>query len=1397
MEAAPTPLTATEWAIHLAQEEERLRKVYLLSPGHLIAESRQERKITRGYHGRELLELLQNAGDAARNAGLPGCVRIVVNQHGVVIGNTGHPFDKGGVESLRTANLSPKRQIEGVLIGDKGLGFRAILNWTHAPLISSGELGLAFLPDYSAKVVRELESQSKDLASRVAKERKVAGALIVPRLAFPQCIPEWAAHPWPDDEGLRSIAAACQGLRSEGFDTAIGMPFAAAHAYTEAVRQADELNPEFLLLVESISTLEIAVEGRAAKEWCCERTGQRWTIREGSQEFSSWVVTTFDGEVPGELLDQEEKTKNRYKLTLAVPDSGQSSPGHLFCYFPTDVEMPLPLLAHATVELDETRKHVIDTRANRYILSCLAERIAEIAEQKIGPPVQDAWAGCRLVTTVGTWSGDLQRLGFAEALKAAAKRKNLVPVLGGGHATAADAKRAPGNETMWWPRRHFPELAAITTEEERKLAQTFDVEELHASLIAQRLLGVGDLTLEERAHAVAGLLKTKDKLVIEGISALLCDETGAPLPMGVTVMLQPTGSLPPLPTWAMIRFLHPELRQHLAAALETTDNRDLQQRLRPLGVVEYSLTALIRPVLAEANRLVHEANEVEPQIRAEVLEFLWRVYAGIEGETSFPADVSLKLPNQAGSWEPPGILYLGEGYGQEGHVTQDLYSGWAKEKLIKGPSNLGLPTEVMTDDLSPFLLWLGVERWPREETVESPENGFVQMVINGLHYPVRFRDVDVYTPHKLAGAQFTNAKTIDGLRQILKHAAPEAVLAWLALDPRSMAWGRLAREHGTLTIRPYKAWYDRSYNGAVPSYTHWQISNFPWLPTMDGCKKAPRHCLLGDRILEAFFPQPKQPEAILETRYGVSGRTADCYVLAGVMPGLGQLERDQLYRLLLEVPSLSPDGKASRALCRWLLQNEADLLGFAGEHQKRFFQEGQLWGSKAGQSGYFAIAELRHVDFEGLPPALLLKLAIADLPKRVGAEKVTRVLGVTALDRSAVRQDLVSHRTSPYHEDRAHWFREAKPAIKRLRQAQIKKSQSMEILDQLKLVLCDELRVRMEYEGTSYDHMAQEGEWFNFSEALYVRGDLENSKDLLADAAGVAIASVFGVADGDAFSRILNCEPINRVKLLKRMCGDAFQAEIEAAEALPRPKYSGPIAPPTDLNPVVEDTSPAPQSTQSTPPERSPSQGPDSANALVPGVRLVEHVPQSAKESRKLIVRNVQRKTGKPNTGRRMADGEKCEQMAIAFEEQCNPPRFALLVGHITGADAPGCDLVSFDSAEDRQACMLPDTRDWGMVRRFIEVKGRSASTAKIELRGNELVAARKYRDKYYLYRFFDATDGQYEVSILQNPLDSEGATSYFAEIDLERAKTTQRFEFVVDSHALGPEENETENKTG
>ncbi len=350
------------------------------------------------------------------------------------------------------------------------------------------------------------------------------------------------------------------------------------------------------------------------------------------------------------MIEAEENTKSCFRLTLAIPEHQLTGPGRLYCYFPTDVELPLPLLAHATVELDETRKHLNDTPPNRYILGALARQIAELAETRLGRAGEDRWAGCRLVAPRVPWSGELARLGFDSALKDAARSKKLIPVLGGGHRLASEAKWVPGDETRWWPRRIFPEITAFTCAEERILAQHLEVERLAPAEIVRRLLATDDLSIEESASVIAGVLRSGDAAFGDDLSALLCDETGTSLPAGASAIFQPVGEPPSIPTWATLRFLHPELRQRLAELLRTNDARDLQQRLRRFGVVEYSLAALIRPVLAEATRRARDFPESALATRSDVIRFLWNLYQKLGGESVFPPDTSLRLPNQSGDW---------------------------------------------------------------------------------------------------------------------------------------------------------------------------------------------------------------------------------------------------------------------------------------------------------------------------------------------------------------------------------------------------------------------------------------------------------------------------------------------------------------------------------------------------------------------------------------------------------------------------------------------------------------------------------------------------------------------------------------------------------------------------
>ena len=146
------PSSVDEWFNWLSCEAKKTRKAYLAKPATLIADYQKELATTRDYEGRELLELLQNVADQAKDAQVPGRVVIELLPEGLIVANTGTAFSIGGVASLQTAHLSPKRHKK--FIGNKGLGFRSILNWSHSPIILSGFLALAYQAKTSARDIR-------------------------------------------------------------------------------------------------------------------------------------------------------------------------------------------------------------------------------------------------------------------------------------------------------------------------------------------------------------------------------------------------------------------------------------------------------------------------------------------------------------------------------------------------------------------------------------------------------------------------------------------------------------------------------------------------------------------------------------------------------------------------------------------------------------------------------------------------------------------------------------------------------------------------------------------------------------------------------------------------------------------------------------------------------------------------------------------------------------------------------------------------------------------------------------------------------------------------------------------------------------------------------------------
>ncbi len=92
------------------------------------------------YHGRFLVELLQNAEDQTTKAGISNGLAVVVRtETHVYVLNQGLPFDDAGIRSITSAGISPKRAEES--IGNKGVGFKAVFQVSGTPEIFTAQRG--------------------------------------------------------------------------------------------------------------------------------------------------------------------------------------------------------------------------------------------------------------------------------------------------------------------------------------------------------------------------------------------------------------------------------------------------------------------------------------------------------------------------------------------------------------------------------------------------------------------------------------------------------------------------------------------------------------------------------------------------------------------------------------------------------------------------------------------------------------------------------------------------------------------------------------------------------------------------------------------------------------------------------------------------------------------------------------------------------------------------------------------------------------------------------------------------------------------------------------------------------------------------------------------------------
>ena len=212
--------------------------------------------IASDYRDRFLIELIQNAYDAHPAGTRGGQIKVILDmregEYGTLfVANKGRPFAEGNVKDLCDIGLS--RKPLGESIGNKGLGFRSVVQITDAPCIYSQSVETASESHFSGFCFRFAEPD--DYAELIDDRRHLQLA----RRDLPIFhIPIWI------DVQTRSISA----FAEEGFSTVIQLPLRDAVALDSVRRQIIELRDQkvpMLLFLERASSLAVRIVAEAGQ----------------------------------------------------------------------------------------------------------------------------------------------------------------------------------------------------------------------------------------------------------------------------------------------------------------------------------------------------------------------------------------------------------------------------------------------------------------------------------------------------------------------------------------------------------------------------------------------------------------------------------------------------------------------------------------------------------------------------------------------------------------------------------------------------------------------------------------------------------------------------------------------------------------------------------------------------------------------------------------------------------------------------------------------------------------------------------------------------------------------------------------------------------------------------
>ena len=852
---------------------------YKSNPTDILEHYRSEEEERKNYVGRPLLELVQNAEDAMAEAG-DGCpcgLMVVYDGETLAVANHGKKFTDLGVQALCDRSKSPKRG-HG-FIGNKGLGFKAVLNWTDRPSVFSGDIAASFDRDRARfEILKALTP-----AQLVKLEHLDWSESQVPLLRLP-----FGASP----------DACSQRLLSAGWDTVLVLPInEPARAEVEKAL-ADPVRTSLPFLLH-VRRLDFLIGGKPSHCIVARTPQEDGTILvqiERSDRGRGGIprYRLFRPE-PLQLTPADAKEVGMSEVAIAYRKDAaesQDSAHSLHAFFPTLQPSPCPeLLVHGTFLLTPDRNGLRED--DPAYQDALSDSLAELLRGRVIPALVDdhgpeALRLLRFTPEPAETQRSLRRLW--RALHDAVSESSFIPC-------TDDRSVRPCAARLWqW---NYDALFAGATRPLPLVRNDWQAEQYAALL---RALGARDLAPKEYFDGLAVLRPDTPEGAIAALEVVgrvlgreaTWSELGRALrtqAATLTLWMTSSGGLRGLddkcplfhslphalriPEWLQVHALHPVLAKWLdglkGAEAEIWPNLETLVSER---VHRFSADAFLEKVVCP--QLEGMKGEFWHDHGYEVLQLIVALDQAAQDDDaranpdSLRAKLSalVRVPDASGNWQRARDIYAGTVW--DGQFGERLAEKLADRYLLAPPEELRSSVPGLRRE---HLQYLGVSWQPKlivqDEDVtiytldQLPNLAGIsagaldedwRKYFDTVLQP-RLEESDRELPNRVGRWTFAKFCGVEGLDAAAKSLASTTERLRLLFN----IWSRLSLSGQYSVVErqgPQRGWRPSFSPEQADSFLAWQIKSARVFDVEDSCLLAERAISLGEAFLP---PQDRSP----------------------------------------------------------------------------------------------------------------------------------------------------------------------------------------------------------------------------------------------------------------------------------------------------------------------------------------------------------------------------------------------------------------------------------------------------------------------------------------------------------------------------------------------------------